>query len=309
MPDRTVPLFLLAAFVAACSTDSVNPSSGNSRVLLIDAPFPYDSVARVDIYVMSVSASLATDTSASAPAGSFSTLATPGRRINMLGLQNGVSDQLGAVTLPNGAVKAVRMVIDTDSSSITLKDGTVLTGRSSPGIQWQSSAGRPTLEALIHEQILVPDSGATIVIDFDVGKSFITPQEINAASTDRGFIFSPVLRAADGARTGSVAGIVRAHAESGAPVKDASLRLYLGTPGTPENTWSMLATAKTDASGAFKFSYVTRSSWWAAIAAQAGKKYIIAADPPRASGLGRSIVPNLSVSAGVETNAGLVVLP
>jgi len=34
------------------------------------------------------------------------------------------------------------MVIDTDSSSITLKDGRVLTGRSTPGIQWQSSAGR-----------------------------------------------------------------------------------------------------------------------------------------------------------------------
>jgi hypothetical protein len=75
------------------------------------------------------------------PAGNFVTLATPRRRINLLALQNGVTDELGSVNLPAGAITSVRMMIDTDSSSITLKNGTVLTGKSSPGIAWQSSAG------------------------------------------------------------------------------------------------------------------------------------------------------------------------
>src|SRR5207237_1213624 len=136
--------------------------------------------------------------------GQFVTLATPNRRINLLALQNGITDELGTVALPSGAISAVRMVIDTDSSSITLKNGTKLTGNSTPGIHWQSSAGRPTLNALIQEQILVPKTGAVVVIDYDVGQAFIPPQELDPASRDSGFIFSPVLRAADATRTGSI---------------------------------------------------------------------------------------------------------
>ena len=283
------------------------PITGTTRTLITDAPFPFHRVARVDLYVVSVSASLSPDTGA--VAGGFVTLATPRRRINLLALQNGATDELGTVTLPTGAITAVRMVIDTDSSSITLKNGAVLTGRSTPGIQWQSSAGRPTLDALIHEQILVPDAGAIVVIDFDVGKAVIPPQEINPSSTDSGFIFSPVIRAADSRRTGAITGTVRALSATGAPVADAALRLYLGNPGTPENTWIVLQTGKTAADGSFRLSYVTQSTYWAGIAAQAGKSYIVAVDPPPASGRGRALVPNLMVTAGADTPAGTIVVP
>ena len=48
------------------------------------------------------------------------------RSINLLELQNGVTDELGSLVLPTGAITAVRVVIDTDSSSMTLKDGRVV---------------------------------------------------------------------------------------------------------------------------------------------------------------------------------------
>jgi hypothetical protein len=265
-------------------------------------------VARVDLFVVSVSASLSPDTN-STQGGAFFTLATPNRRINVLGLQNGIIDELGKVTIPAGAITAVRMVIDTDSSSITLKSGTVLTGRSTPGIQWQSSAGRPTLNALIQEQIRVPSAGAIVVVDFDVGKAFIPTQEIKPASTDSGFIFSPVIRAADATRTGSITGVVRAHTPTGMPVADASLRLYLGKASQPEDTWSALSTTKTDAAGKFTFSYVTRSAFWAATPNLAGYTYIVAVDPPAGAGTGRMLIPNVAVTAGTETAVGTVVLP
>lgn len=299
----------LALFAAMCDSgdrDTTDPAVNATRTLLTDAPFPYDRVARVDLFIVSVAASLSADTGST---GAFVTLATPNRRINVLALQNGVTEELGAVVLPTGAITAVRMVIDTDSSSITLKNGATLTGRSTPAIQWQSSAGRPVLNALIHEQIQVPRTGATVIIDYDIGKAFIPPQEINPSSTDSGFIFSPVLRAADAARTGSIAGIVRARNATGAAVPNASLRLYLGKPGTPENTWSVLATAKSDATGAFRFSYITQSAYWTANPAHAGKTYIVAVDPPTGAGLGRVLLPNLAVTARAETAAGTVVLP
>jgi len=309
---RSVALVATVLAAISCGSDvtvvPVTNSSGTTRTLLTDAPFPYDRVARVDLYVVSVSGSLSPDTSATA-GGNFMTLATPNRRINVLALNGGLTDELGRASLPTGAITAVRMVIDTDSSSITLKDGRVLTGGSTPGIHWQSSAGRPTLNAFIHEQILVPDTGGVAVIDFDVGQAFIPPQEINPNSTDSGFVFSPVIRAADATRTGSIVGVVRAHNANGPPVVDASLRLYLGKPGNPENTWGTLATAKTDANGAFKFSYVTRSAWWAGLPSHANDAYIVAVDPPQASALGRTLVKNVVVTAGQETSLSTVILP
>jgi hypothetical protein len=103
--------------------------------------------------------------------------------------------------------------------------------------------------------------------------------------------------------------VVRAHTAAGSAVEDASLRLYLGNPADPENTWSALSTAKTDATGAFRFAYVTRSSYWASLPAQAGKSYIVAVDPPAGSGLGRALVPGLTVEVGAERSVGTVVLP
>ena len=233
-----------------------------------------------------------------------------------------MTDELGALELPEGIITAVRLVIDTDRSSITLKDGTVLTGSSTPGIAWQSSAGQPVLNALIQEQIEVPDSGGTVVIDFDVGKAFLTPQELDPTSTDEGFIFSPVLRAADGTKTaatqggipmstthaitGSIVGVVEA---GGTVVQDASLRLYLGNPAGAENTWSVLGTAHTDAEGAFEFSFVTRSAYWAQVPAQSASRYIVAVDPPAGIAAERKLVLDVTVTAGVETDLGTIALP
>jgi hypothetical protein len=299
-----VCLLGLTVLVACGDSGTQDPNtSGSTRILLTDAPFPFDRVAHVDVYVVSVSGSLSPDTASS---GSFMTLAAPHRRIDLLALQNGVVDELGRLDLPPGIITAVRLVIDTDSSSITLKDGRVLTGTSSPGIHWQSSAGRPELQALIHEQIQVPDAGGTVAIDFDVGKAFIPPQELDPSSTDEGFIFSPVLRAADGTRTGSIVGRV---STGGQPVVDASLRLYLGDPGQPEDTWSVLGTAHTSATGDFTFSFVTRSAHWAEVPAQQGNTYIVAADPPSALHAERVLVPDVQVTAGQATDLGTITLP
>ena len=307
-PRSAWPVLALALPLAGCARDAQQPSvqTGSSHVLLTDGPFPYDRLARVDLYIVSVSASLTTDTAAGA-GGSFVTLVTPKRRFDVLALQNGATAELGSLDLPTGAITAVRMVIDTDSSSITLKDGRVMTGANN-GIHWQSSAGRPVLNALIHEQIGVPDTGAVIVIDYDVGQSFVTLQELDSVSTDSSFTFMPQFRAVDATRTGTITGVVRAHTAAGAPVADASVRLYIGYPTSPENTWPTLATGKTDATGTFRLSYVTRSAWWNSTA-WAGATYIVAVDPPSGAGLGRTVVPNLTVEAAQGTSAGTIVLP
>ena len=111
-----------------------------------------------------------------------------------------------------------------------------------------------------------------------------------------------------GYRTGTITGVVRAHAVGGAPVADASVRLYIGYPVNPENTWGTLATGRTDSTGTFRLSYVTRSSLWATTAL-AGATYIVAVDPPAAAVLGRAIVPGIEVTEKQTTSLGTVVLP
>jgi hypothetical protein len=162
---------------------------------------------------------------------------------------------------------------------------------------------RPTLNALIHEQITVPSTGAEVVIDFDIGKAFIPPQEIDPSSTDSGFIFSPCCaRGREADR--NITGTVRALSASWRPIADAALRLYLGDPTTPENTWSVLQTGKTAADGSFTLSFVTTSAHWATVPAQAWQDLHRGVDAPRSSGRGRMLVPNVSVTAGTNTSTG-----
>src|SRR5438067_939524 len=291
LPALVLPLITCSTYVGTRITNV-------TRTYITDSPFPYYRVARVDLYIVSVSASISPDTSAGN--SSFVTLATPNRRINVLALQNGLHDQLGAVTLPTGTITAVRMVIDTDSSSLTLKSGAVLTGKTTPGIQWQSSAGRPALNAIVDDLITVPEEGGLVVIDYDVGEAFIPPQVIDPASTDSGFIFSPVMRAVDANQAGWITGTVRAKASSGLAVTDASLQLYLGKPANAENTWIRMGTAKTDANGVFRFASVTQSAFWAQSPSHSTDTYIITFDSPPNSGLGRVVLPNVSVSAATE---------
>src|SRR3954466_11155883 len=172
---RIASAAMLVVVVACSESTTPDPQftgGGPTPFRLTDAPFPYDQVSRVDVFVVKVQASWAGDTSAAAT-NDFVTVADVNRKINLLALESGLSDELGTANIPKGAIKAVRLIIDTDQSSITMKTGAVLTGSSNPGIAWQSSAGIATLNAEVADNINVPDEGTDVVVDFDVGRAFL----------------------------------------------------------------------------------------------------------------------------------------
>ena len=118
-------LFLGIGVIAACTQHSVttnNSKAGPTQVFLIDAPFPYDQVARVDVYIVRVAAGTSADTTDGAPG----VIAAPHRAFNLLALGNGAAAKLGEGILLSGQYVQFLITIDADSSSITLKDGTVL---------------------------------------------------------------------------------------------------------------------------------------------------------------------------------------
>ena len=137
LPLRLLSYALVLTALVACgdSTPQDAGGTGSTRVVLSDAPFPFDRVARVDLYIVSVSGSLSPDTSA---AGTFVTLASPHRSINLLALQNGVIDELGRSTCLRGSSPRSAW-----SSTPTPRASRSRTGACSPARPRPASPGSP----------------------------------------------------------------------------------------------------------------------------------------------------------------------
>jgi len=280
--------------IAACSQHGVSTNTtkpGTTRAFLIDAPFPYDQVARVDVYIVSVAASSKPDTLGTGGPG---TIATPHRAYNLLELGNGSAAELGEGILLSGSYVQFYVTIDGDSSSITLKNGTVLTSRTSPGINWNGYPGRFSFGLFTDPPVQVTDTGAVIVIDFDLGRSFYANDPANAAA---GFGYVGYMQVRNSAVTGSVSGTV-AGVNAG-PIADASITLLVVNPSYPtdEATWGVLGTARSDATGRFRLPYASAGS------------YVLAVDAPATSAYGSLRLPGVAVSVGAETKTGMLTVP
>ncbi len=192
-------LFGAALLLAACGT--TDPAgSGVLRVQLTDAPFPADTVQSVDIWVVRVDARLAEADSAQAAAGAsddsastggWTTISRPNQSFDLMTLRGGTVAELGQDTLPQGNYRGFRLVIDPSKSSVTLKDGTVLDGDSSPSVSFPSAA-RSGIKVNVTQSIPVgADSVSTMLIDFDLDHSFV----MRGNSISSGLNFTPVIKA------------------------------------------------------------------------------------------------------------------
>jgi len=290
------PIFCILGMVsiAACSEHSASTNTakpGTTKAFLIDAPFPYDQVARVDVYIVSVAASSKPDTLGTGGPG---TIATPHRAYNLLELGNGSAAKLGEGVLLSGQYVQFFVTIDGDSSSITLKDGTVLTSKTSPGINWNGDPGRFSFGLFTDPPIQVTDTGAVVVIDFDLGRSFYANDPANAAA---GFGYVGYMQVRNSAMTGSVSGTVMG--VNAGPIADASITLLVVNPNYPtdEATWGVLGTARSDAIGRFRLPHASPGS------------YVLAVDAPATSTYGSLRLPNVAVSIGAETKTGTLMVP
>jgi hypothetical protein len=231
-------------------------------------------VSRVDVFVVSVAATASADTTLISD--DWVTVAEPNTTFNLLDLQSGTTTLVGEGELPAGIYEAVRAVIDVSQSGITLNDG------SSAIVDWQGG-GQMTLHALVEDPLDVPDGGASIVIDFDVGRSFLP--------VGGGFVFIPWIRAVNEAATGTLAGTV-----SGAdgvlgevlPVANATVSAYPSTKPVYNGSVPM-ATARTNSAGEYVMPFLVEGS------------YTVQIDPPFEFDAGRGTENGVLVNAGAQT--------
>src|SRR6266550_4116333 len=289
--SKTIRLFAALAIstiaFAACS-DSSGTGTGLLTVRLTDAPFPFSDVASVDVYVVRVDARQAATTESAAADETnhdgWTTVATPNASISLLDLRDGKTLALGETPLPIGAYQSFRLILDTSKSGITLKDG------SKPSIFFPS-AGQTGIKVNLDEPIQVTESGSTLILDFDIGRSFV----MRGNRTANGFNFKPVINAV-AQLSGSVSGSVHANSATGAVVPNATVEV-LPAGSALDYSGAIVRSATTDVDGKFTIAFLKADS------------YVLRATPPTASGFKPALLPGgLTVTAGHATTDQIIVV-
>ena len=244
--------------LAACS-DPMGGGSGRTKVLLTDAPALMGNLAHVDVYVAKIEANTSTDTTGASGGGGWVTIAEPQQAYDLLALQQGNTALAGEVDLPAGQYRAIRVTINTSLSHVTNTSGGAVT------VQWPVS-GELVLNALVENPLEVPAGGAQIVIDFDVGRTFVD-------NGSGGLFFIPWIRAVNDAETGSIAGTVTGPDIEGnpAPVPNAyvivSHHVGMGALG------AIAATTITDADGHYVIGWLHAGDYSIGVQAPGGYAY------------------------------------
>ena len=272
--------------LAACNSAEIGPSApagdGKTSIYLTDSPFPFDAVSRVDIHVKDIALSPATDTSEGAP--QWVTVASPDRTFNLLDLQNGSTAFLGEAEVPPGQSRAVRLTFDPVRSSMTARDGDLILTTATPGtpgINWQAKGAVPSLFALVEEAMAIDENGSDIVIDFDVGRSFL----YDGAGR---FTFLPHLRAITRSGSGGIRGRLLGLA-GGGPIDRAVVSVHIAQDSL-EQIGPLLATTRSQADGGFTASFL-----------RPGRYQVVAEDLQRGVTSGTTVV---EVKAGRTAEAG-----
>lgn len=281
-------LVLAGAIGLACYQDDVVRPLGvaPTRVLLTDDPFPFDSVASVNVFVSRVEANSQFDTTAD---GNWVEISAPNTSFNLLTLQQGATAFVGEGTLDAGRYAAIRMTIDVDKSSIRYLDG------SDAVVHWPyPGTGEIPLYAQVEEPLAVSGTGAEIVIDFDVGRSFLyKPFGI------REFYLIPALRAVNSAAVGAIAGTVTAPDTAGSspmPVRNANVTVYWGFAASPTEA-AVSATGRTDAQGRYKVAFLAPGT------------YTVRVEQPDLPWLAAVTTPDVPVTVGDTTRLSVDLPP
>lgn len=301
-------LIVLATMVACTdNATTTGTSSGTLSVQLTDAPFPYDEVSRVDLYVTRVDArpESTTDAEAQQNVGTnddtpglthdgWITVSSPKQHYNLLDLQGGKTVNLGQATIPTGTYDGFRFIVNTDSSSVTLTNGQVLTGANG-GIKFPA-AGQSGIKIVLEQPISLTANGSVMVVDFDLAHSFVLRGN---SISQNGLLFKPVIHATARDITGSISGSVHDDSTHGAAVPNATVEvLKQGTALTDTASANIVASTKTDSTGAFKASFLLPGTY--TLRGQA------ASDTTHGPALGPNTV---TVTSGTDTPNIVIVLP
>lgn len=207
--DRPISTHLLAATAAlvlaaaACGDSTGVAGDATVRVLLTDAPADYIASASVDIGAVEL-----------IPAGEgepvlVSEDGTDGLT-DLLDLRNAATMLLGEASVESGTYAQMRLVVE--AASVSLIDGyTFPDGSAERELQVPSGADtgiKLILHALDGGPFEIEAGETVVVLDFDVGRSFVLQGQPDTPAGIHGVLFKPAVRVALASDVGTISGTV-----------------------------------------------------------------------------------------------------
>ena len=236
---------LTALCVAGCGSDDVE--TGTVRVWLTDAPYPFDLIEDVTMFVGEVSVRVKAD--GEGESGWYPIDHTP-QEYHLLDLQQGVTAALGGTSVPVGVIDQIRLVIS-DASIL-------LTDERSFDLQVPSGASSG-LKIFPDPPIrVVSELTSDVLLDADVARSFKSlPASPQRAEDIVSFQFRPVMRVANLSVSGSVAGKVFDSLGTMEPEDDQPLGMATVIAFAGPDT----VTTATDAAGIYEVLGLEAGTW------------------------------------------------
>ncbi len=196
----------LVVFISCTDGDDSLSNMGRLIVQITDAPFPHDLVAEANVTIFKIDArqkehememDSETDEEENSP---FIILMEEEVQINLLELTNGLTERLVNTDVPVGTYDLIRIYVK--GVNIVLTDGTTF--------DLNVPSGEQTGIKIFIKPGLVVEGGLTadLLLDFDVGKSFVPKGNRNDFTGITGFNFKPVIKACNKSTAGTLTGVV-----------------------------------------------------------------------------------------------------
>jgi len=246
MMKKNAILLLAAALIlisGACNEIRNGDETGRVILKVTDAPFDINNIESALVTITKVE--MREECDGISDACEFITLSEDTVTLDLIDLRNGVTETLLDMEIPAGRYDMVRLYIY--EAGLKLKDSEVIHRLKVPG---GSQSGikvflRPVLE-------VAEGSLEEILLDIDLSRSFILRGN---PAHNNGFIFKPVVRAANMAKAGCIRGVVTD--TEGTEISGASVwieqdtvtattftdtRGFYAIIGVPTGIWSVSAT-------------------------------------------------------------------
>ena len=264
---------LLAGGLTACGEDGVSmDASAHVTVLLTDAPIDYIGAAMVDIGAVEL-----------VPAGDgphvlLSDDGTDGP-VDLLTLQDAVTQVLADAVIEAGTYAQLRLIVE--SASVTLADGYEFSGGGNEQGLTVPSGPQTGIKLLLGaaddgdaEGGLELAGDMILVVDFDVGQSFVIQGNPETPAGIMGVLFKPTLRVVVDDLSGSISGTVTT-VVTDADVEDLTVTARPDGDEADPNFQPPTASAMTDVDGAYTLHFVVPGSHWVKVTPPSG----LEADP------------------------------
>lgn len=180
------------------------PQTGKLRVLITDAPFPYDYVASASIVIEEIRVQVAGEDDD----GPWVTVFTGPQEVDLVPLQNGATLPLAEADLEPGTYDQVRVIVSAGEVVLT-PEAHVADGdpefNSANGRLHFPSASQSGLKVHIEGGVeVVTELSSDLLLDFDLSRNFVFNGPVTHAPGVKRVLFTPVVRATNVSTAGSI---------------------------------------------------------------------------------------------------------